>query len=165
MIIALFAVDQQGGMGFDGRMPWPRNKEDMRWFKKMTDNQLVVMGRKTWNSSDMPTPLPNRVNILITNNFIDRDDIIQIRGDIPTGLMEMQDKYPDDNIFVIGGPDILMQSIPVLEYAFITRIPGEYISDVSIDLTKFLETFKLIETKKLETCEIEKYEAIPQRKT
>lgn len=163
MIIALFAVDQSGGMGFDGRMPWPRNKEDMRWFKKMTDNQLVVMGRKTWDSSDMPTPLPNRVNILITNNFIDRDDIIQIRGDIPTGLIEMQDKYPDDNIFVIGGPDILMQAIPVLEYAFITRIPGEYISDVNIDLTKFLETFKLVETKELETCKIEKYEAIPRR--
>jgi dihydrofolate reductase len=163
MIIALFAVDQRGGMGFDGRMPWPRNKEDMRWFKKMTDEQLVVMGRKTWDSSDMPTPLPNRLNILITNKFIDRDDIIQIRGDIPTGLLEMQEKYPNDNIFVIGGPDILTQSIPVLEYVFITRIPGEYISDVSIDLTKFLETFKLIETKKLETCEIEKYEAIPRR--
>jgi dihydrofolate reductase len=163
MIIALFAVDQSGGMGFDGRMPWPRNKEDMRWFKKMTDEQLVVMGRKTWNSSDMPTPLPNRLNILITNKFIDRDDIIQICGDIPTGLLEMQDKYPEDNIFVIGGPDILMQSIPVLEYVFITRIPGEYISDVSIDLTKFLETFKLVETKKLETCEIEKYEAISRR--
>ena len=163
MILALFAVDQNGGMGFDGRMPWPRNKEDMRWFKKMTDNQLVVMGRKTWNSSDMPTPLPNRLNILITNNFIDKDDIIQLRGDVPTGLTEMQEKYPDDNVFVIGGPDILMQSIPVLEYAFITRIPGEYMSDVSIDLTKFLENFKLEETKEFETCKVEKYEAISRR--
>lgn len=163
MIIALFAVDQQGGMGFDGRMPWPRNKEDMRWFKKMTDQQLVVMGRKTWNSSDMPTPLPNRLNILVTNNFIDKDDIIQIKGDIPTALLEMQSKYPDDNVFVIGGPDILMQSIPVLEYVFITRIPGEYMSDVNIDLSKFLEKFKHVDTKELETCKIEKYEAISRR--
>ena len=36
-------------------------------------------------------------------------------------------------------------------------------SDVNIDLTKFLETFKLVETKELETCKIEKYEAIPRR--
>lgn len=164
MIIALFAVDESGGMGFDGRMPWPRNKEDMQWFKQTTDQQLVVMGRKTWNSSDMPTPLPNRINILFTHKFIDDDDhIIQIRGDVPGGLLEMQKKYPDNDIFVIGGPNILMQAIPVLDYAYITRIPNEYISDVRIDLTEFLENFRLYESNNLDTCRIEKYEAVSRR--
>ncbi len=163
MIVALFAVDQLGGMGFSGSMPWPRNREDMKWFKSVTEEQVVVMGKKTWESSDMPIPLPKRLNVLITNNFLDREDIIQIRGDIPTSLVELQSKYPDNDIFVIGGPNILMQAIPVIEYAFITRIPGEYMNDVSIDLDKFLEHFKLCSTQDLETCKVEEYEAIPRR--
>lgn len=163
MIIALFAVDQLGGMGFNGSMPWPRNREDMKWFKSVTEEQVVVMGKKTWESSDMPVPLPKRLNVLITNNFVDREDIIQIRGDIPESLLEIQRKYPDNDIFVIGGPNILMQAIPVLEYAYITRISGEYMNDVSIDMNKFLENFKLTNTKNLETCKVEEYEAIPRR--
>lgn len=162
MIIALFAIDQCNGMGFDGAMPWPRNREDMQWFKSTTENQVVVMGRKTWDSKDMPIPLPNRLNVLITNNFIENEKIVQIRGDIPTGLEEMQWSYPDLNVFVIGGPNILMQAKPVLKKVFITRIPGEYINDVKINIEEFLEGFKLISIKKLETCEIEEYEAISQ---
>lgn len=163
MIIALFAVDQLGGMGFDGSMPWPRNREDMQWFKSVTEEQVVVMGRKTWDSKDMPVPLPKRLNVLITNNFLDREDVIQVRGDIPASLVELQDRYPDNDIFVIGGPNILMQAIPVVEYAYITRIPGEYMNDVTLDLKEFLEHFVLRNVKNLETCKIEEYEAISRR--
>lgn len=160
MIIALFAIDQHGGMGFNDSLPWPRNREDMQWFKSATEDQIVVMGRKTWDSKDMPIPLPKRLNVLITNNFVDNDNIIQVRGDIPESLLEIQRNYPDTNVFVIGGPNILIQARPVLERAYITRIPGEYINDVTIDIDQFLDGFKLSGITKLETCEIEEYEAI-----
>lgn len=160
MIIALFAIDQKNGMGCNGVMPWPRNREDMKWFKSVTEGQLVVMGRKTWDSKDMPVPLPNRVNVLVTNTFIDRSDIVQFRGDVPAGLMALQEKNPAVDIFVIGGPDILMQASSIIERAYITRIPGEYVSDATIDLERFLNGFKLINSNNLETCKIEEYEAV-----
>jgi len=162
MIVALFAVDEIGSMGFEGRLPWPRNKEDMRWFKEVTENQLVVMGRNTWNSKDMPTPLPNRTNVLVTNTFVDDETIIQIRGDVPESLFELQRKFPNKNIYVIGGPDILMQAIPALDLVYVTNIPGEYHRDVSLDTKVFLKNFNLRSTKNLETCKIKEYEAIPR---
>jgi dihydrofolate reductase len=162
MIIAMFAIDDCGGMGFDGSMPWPRNKEDMLWFKKNTDRQIVVMGRKTWDSKDMPIPLPNRVNVLVTNDFIERDDIMQLKGDVCEGLLSVQNTYPDKDVFVIGGPNVLMQAIPVLEKAYITRIPGEYYNDVTINTNEFLKRFHIVDSTQLETCKIEKYEAIPR---
>lgn len=161
MIIALFAIDENGGMGFDGSMPWPRNKEDMQWFKNLTEHQLVVMGKNTWSSIDIPVPLPNRLNVLVTNNFIDREDILQLRGDVCDGLLSIQETYPDLDIFVIGGPNLLMQAIPVLQKAYITRIPGEYHCDTTLDIDKFLIGFQMVDFKKLETCEINEYEAIP----
>jgi len=159
MIIALFATDENGGMGVGGVMPWPRNREDMMWFKKTTENKIVVMGRKTWDSSDMPTPLPNRTNVLVTSNFIDREDILQISGNLCTALVSISLMMQDD-VFVIGGPDILMQALPVIEKAYITQIPGSYFCDATIDLTEFLKKFELINTNKLATCEIKEYAAV-----
>lgn len=157
MIAALFAVDEAGGMGHDGIMPWPRNKDDMRWFKRTTQNQIVVMGRNTWDSGDMPTPLPGRHNVLITNNFINRSDITQIKGNICKALLELNQKNVDLDIYVIGGPHILIQCLPIIERAFITQMPGEYICDTNLDLSRFLNGFILNSITDLGSCTIEEY--------
>jgi len=158
MIAALFAVDQAGGMGWKGSLPWPNNKDDMKWFKNTTQNHIVVMGRKTWESPDMPKPLPGRTNVLFTNNFMDREDIEQIRGDLCEALISIKKNYKKKNIFVIGGPNILLQSKPVLEKIYVTRIAGEYLSDTFIDLNFFLENTKLVKTINLGSCKMEEYE-------
>ena len=159
MIIALFAVDESNGMGLDGTLPWPRNSEDMRWFKNKTTNQVVVMGRKTWESS-MPTPLPNRYNVVVTSKSTGIDDVTHIKGDVCEGLKQLQRYYPYNDIFVIGGADVLHQSKPVIERAFITRIPGTHSCDTHIDLHAFLLKYKLVNTIKHATCTIEEYEAV-----
>lgn len=163
MIAALFAVDSAGGMGWQGSMPWPNNPDDMKWFKTTTQNQIVVMGKKTWDSPDMPSPLPGRINVLFTQNFIDREDIEQIRGDVCEALNSIKQSNKRKNVFVIGGPNILAQSRPVLERVYITRIPGEYLSDTKIDIAAFLTGMKLYQTVNLGTCIVEEYhnESIP----
>lgn len=157
MITALFAIDNTGGLGFQGSMPWPRNKEDLMWFKRTTQNQTVVMGRKTWESGDMPAPLPGRTNILVTHDFIDREDVIQLRGDICAALDQLQYKQNFRDIYVIGGANILQQVRPILDRIFLTRIPGEYINDTFINIDEYLEGFTLVKTTNFETCSIEEY--------
>lgn len=163
MIIALFAVDEKGGMGLNGDMPWPFNKEDMIWFKEATQGHVVVMGKKSWNSPDMPKPLPKRTNVVFTNEFMDNEHIIQIQGDVCEGLLSIEKKFPELDIFVIGGANLLKQSIPILDKAYITRIPGIYETDVKINLEEFLTPFKLANTKEYQTCKVETYEAISRR--
>lgn len=158
MIIGLFAIDDGNGLGIDGRLPWPHNKDDMKWFKSTTDGQVVVMGKNTWDSCDMPKPLPGRTNILITNNFIENPYVEQVRGDIPEALRIIQETYKDKNIFVIGGENILTQARPVLEKLYITRIPGEYQSDVKLNLNEFLEIFNHTTSINLNSCKVEEYQ-------
>jgi dihydrofolate reductase len=67
MINAIFAIDEEGGMGLDGSMPWPKNLKDLNWFKVHTIGHIVVMGRGTWDATDMPSPLPNRTNWVVTS--------------------------------------------------------------------------------------------------
>ena len=61
------AVDEKGGISRGQSMPWPKNSIDLKWFKENTLNNIVVMGRKTWEDPFMPTPLKSRINVLITN--------------------------------------------------------------------------------------------------
>ena len=71
MINAIFAIDEDGGMGLDGSMPWPTNRSDLDWFKVHTLGHIVVMGRGTWDAKDMPKPLPRRTNWVITSGTIE----------------------------------------------------------------------------------------------
>lgn len=160
MIAALFAVDKNGGMGVNGNMPWPANKEDLRWFKTTTEGHVVVMGKRSWHSPDMPKPLPKRHNVIVTNEFLDRSDVEQIKGDVCEGLKYIEEQYKDLTVFVIGGANLLAQAKPVIQKAFVTRIPGEYICDTVLDMAVFLEGFTLVNTVDLGTCKVEEYERI-----
>jgi dihydrofolate reductase len=44
MINAILACDDKGGIGKNGTLPWPKQSEDLAYFKRMTDAQTVVMG-------------------------------------------------------------------------------------------------------------------------
>lgn len=68
-LTAIVAFDERRGIGMDGDMPW-HIPGDLAHFKKTTQNHIVIMGRRTWES--LPTrPLPGRINIVITrDNFI-----------------------------------------------------------------------------------------------
>jgi dihydrofolate reductase len=158
MIAAIFAVDEAGGVGWKGSLPWPNNKDDLRWFKTTTQNQIVVMGRKTWESPDMPKPLPGRINVVFTNNFFDRDDIEQIKGDACEALISVQNAHKKKDVYVIGGVNLLLQSKPILKKVYLTRIKGEYLSDTFIDINKFLEGCVLVRTVNLGSCSVEEYD-------
>lgn len=157
MIAALFAVDEVGGMGFKGQLSWPHNKEDMTWFKTQTQGQIVVMGRRTWDSPDMPKPLPGRFNVIFTNNFFDIDEVEQVRGDVCEALKALKTHHKKKKIFVIGGPNLLLQSKPVLEKVFVTRIKGEFIHDTYINIDDFLDGMTLVNKINLGSCTVEEY--------
>jgi len=74
----IVALCRGGGIGLDGKLPWPKLERDLRFFSQMTRstvfpyNSAVVMGRKTWESIPVNVqPLPFRDNIVISamNDF------------------------------------------------------------------------------------------------
>ena len=52
-------------IGAGNRIPWHLS-EDFKWFKQMTTGQVIVMGRKTFES--IGKPLPNRTTIVLTRS-------------------------------------------------------------------------------------------------
>ena len=143
MIKAILACDSSGGVSRGGTIPWPKNIKDLSWFKKNTTDNVVVMGSKTWKDPLMPWPLPNRVNVLATTRekeFPGADKYIC--GDLNKKLKNLKKEYDNKTIWVIGGPNIIEQTIESIEEFYLSRIPGKYDCDGFLSLKSIETLFK-----------------------
>ncbi|MBT3901462.1 MAG: dihydrofolate reductase [Pelagibacteraceae bacterium] len=158
MIKAIMATDDQGGVSRGASMPWPKNSNDLQWFKKNTLSQVVIMGSKTWEDPFMPTPLKHRTNILITNKnksyYPGADKYIN--GDIVNEINNLEKEYINKDIFIIGGPEIINQCFDLFKEFYLTRIYGNFECEKFIDLDQIEKKMRLSEKiNSDETCHFE----------
>ena len=158
MIKAIMAIDDHGGVSKGASMPWPKNTNDLKWFKKNTLAQVVIMGRKTWEDPFMPTPLKDRTNVLITkkntSHYPGAD--FYINGNIIDKIIDLEKDNLDKDIFIIGGPEIINQCFELFKEFYLTRIYGNFYCEKFIDLSKIERKMKLSKKIKVdETCHFE----------
>ena len=78
MIIShLVALSNNNVIGVDNDLPW-RLKKDLQHFSAYTQNKVIVMGRKTFES--LPKALPNRKNIVLSKNKNLKIDSVEIQN-------------------------------------------------------------------------------------
>ena len=63
----IVAAAKNWAIGKDGDLLW-HLPEDMKFFRKMTTGNVVVMGRKTLDSFPGGKPLKNRTNLVLTRD-------------------------------------------------------------------------------------------------
>jgi len=144
VIKAILACDDEGGVSKDGTLPWPNNSEDLAWFKSCTSGHVVVMGSTTWEDPHMPRPLPNRTNVLVTSRKEDYPGAHgYISGNLIDEVKELEATCPGLIIWIIGGPNIIEQTLDVIDEFYLSRIPGEYDCDTFLPLDKIAEKFKV----------------------
>lgn len=93
-------------IGSNNKLPW-YIPDDLKRFKNITSNNIVIMGRKTFES--IGKPLPNRVNYVISKNYKELnkeylydDDIIFFKN-IEDSINYFVDQNKHNKMFVIGG--------------------------------------------------------------
>lgn len=137
----IVAMDMERGIGRDNDLMW-HLPDDMKFFKESTQGQIVIMGRKNYDSiPDKYRPLPNRENVVLTrnNNFKAED------CEVFHSLEEALDNYKNEterSVFIIGGGEIYRQSLEqnVVDEMFITHINHRYGADTffpDFDLKKW----------------------------
>ena len=139
-IRAIVACDERGGISKDGSMPWGRNPVDLSWFKEHTIGQFVIMGRNTWDDPNMPSPLPNRTNVVITNRDCPGADIT-ISGDVKIKIPAIPFNLILDNKWSIGGAKLIEQCIPIIDELYLTRIRGDFECDTFLPMEEIDERF------------------------
>lgn len=159
MISAILASTASGSIGFRGTLPWPKHSEDLAQFKQRTTDQVVVMGRKTWDDPLMPKPLPDRINCVFTTKpLADSLSARRLSGDIPEQLKLLEQQYDNKEIFVIGGKELFEAAEPVVQKLYLTRIKGEYFADAKLNLERWLASFIIRSVRPGENCTYEVWE-------
>ena len=111
------------------------------------------MGSKTWKAPLMPRPLPNRKNVLATSqkeSFPGAD--VYIQGDLCSEIKKLSKK---DKVWIIGGINILEQTLEIVEELYLSRIKGKYDCDGFLPLEKIKKMFEKTWTEKHETVEFQ----------
>lgn len=158
MISAIVAADKNWGIGYKNKLLCPI-KEDLKNFKRLTTNNVVVMGRKTWDSLPIK-PLPNRSNIVVTSSVekmeVTEDNVILVTLDL---LKKCIDEIGEShNVFVIGGGQIYKELLPCCDYVFLTRIHKSF-ENVDTYFPELKENeWKLVEKTSIKTQNDIKYQ-------
>jgi dihydrofolate reductase len=124
MISMIVAMDEQGLIGSDNRLPW-HFPEDLQYFKAVTQGHDLLMGRRTFESilSYRGKTLPNRHHyVLSTTKSYQLPEVSRVK-DLEAFLA---DYPPRRELFVIGGASVYRQALPRTQRLYLTRIPGKY---------------------------------------
>ena len=123
----IVAADKNWGIGRNMEL-LVRFSEDRKNFRRMTEGNVVVGGRKTLESFPGGQPLKDRVNIVLSS----RPDY-QVKGAVVVHsqeeLMEELGRYPDKEIYVIGGEGVYRSLLPLCTVAHVTKVDHAYEAD------------------------------------
>lgn len=119
------AVGKNRELGKNNALIW-HFKEDMKFFRKVTDNKTIIMGRKCFES--LPGLLPNRKHIILTTNDDYKVDKALIMHDVKSALEYI--KNTDEECFIIGGAKIYELFLPYCDRLYLTEIDDSNDADV-----------------------------------
>jgi dihydrofolate reductase len=128
MIISLIvAMDEQGGIGRAGMLPW-RLPADLKRFKSLTMGHHLIMGRKTYQS--IGRPLPGRTMVVVTRNPDYRPPGCVVRHSFDDAL-EFARNAEETEVFVVGGEEIFRQAIVSADRLYLTQVHATFETDIS----------------------------------
>lgn len=145
-VTLIAALADNNVIGNKGTLPW-HLKKDFAWFVEKTLNKVVVMGRKNYDDIIKFTkgkPLKNRINVIITTKPLIAEGFIVLHS-----IEEVFQRFPLDELMVIGGQQIYEQFLPYAETLILTEIEKSFEGDTFFptwDRKSYTKTFEKEET-------------------
>ena len=121
-LIAAFSENYVIGKGL--QIPWKIPGEQKR-FKKLTTGNVVIMGRKTYDS--IGRPLPNRQIIVISRNPTLKIPGVEVTSDLKQAIVNSNSGC---EIFIAGGGQLYQDTIGIADTLYLTRIHAQIEGDV-----------------------------------
>lgn len=140
----LILVDNKNAIAKDGKQIMFVDN-DLEMFKNYTTNNIIVMGRKTLD--DIGRQLPNRISVVFTRSKrADKDGLFYI--DSVEKLDKIIETYPDKEVFVIGGAEIVKLLWDRIDELIVTRV--DTVVEGADTFIPDFDSFKLIEKSEIE---------------
>ncbi len=126
----IVAMDLERGIGKNNDLMW-HLPSDMRFFKETTLNQIVVMGRKNFESiPEKFRPLPNRENVILTRQIDYQIEHCLVFNSIREMVLYYQNEK-NRTVFIIGGGQIYKEALAldIIDEMLITHVNHKFDAD------------------------------------
>lgn len=135
-IIIVAAIGKNNELGLDNHLIW-RIKEDLAFYKKITEHENIILGRKTFES--MPSSaLKGRNIFVLSNSSLDQHYDINCFNNIES-LIEYIN-ISNQTFIVVGGSQIYEALMPYTDIMYLTEIEAYAAADTffpEIDIEKW----------------------------
>lgn len=158
----IVAVDEDGGFGKDGKIPW-NIPEDMAHFKETTADGICIMGRKTYEDmlaivkgrkkskkKTITEILPGRELFVVTSN---PDYEAQGATAVQSIREAIQSLDESDNreIFVLGGEKLFIEAMVWTHMIYLTIVKDKrYQCDKYFPIEVLNKHYKIVDGKETE---------------
>lgn len=121
----IWAQSLNGVIGRDNKIP-SEFDNDLSYFREITINSTIVMGRKTWISLGCK-PLPFRTNVIFSRNLESK-----VESNV-TVISKLEDLNVDtESLYFIGGKEIYELGLPYANLIYATVNEINVLGDVSL---------------------------------
>ncbi len=121
-MIAVAAMASNRVIGSAGKIPW-HLPEDLRWFKELTMDGTLLMGRVTFAS--IGKALPGRETIVLS-----RQEGLELPGvQVIRDLSGLASARVRGEIYAVGGAEVYRVTLPYCRDLFLTEVLGEVEGD------------------------------------
>jgi dihydrofolate reductase len=127
IVSLIVAMDEKGGIAWQGKLPWHLPAE-WNLFKKTTTGHHLLMGRKTFES--VGKPLPGRTTIVITRQRAYHPENCLVAHSLEDGLVLTQSRG-ETEVFVCGGGEIYRQALPLADRIYLTVVHTIAVADMT----------------------------------
>lgn len=118
------AVDLRFGIGKDGSLLF-KIPEDLRLFKQLTTGNIVLMGRKTFESIGCKS-LSDRINIVIFSAKKYENEGVIAFDNLETAVEYSKQNFSDKDLYVIGGGQVYEECIKYADEIILTKYNKVY---------------------------------------
>jgi len=133
---AIAAMAENRVIGSGNTIPW-HLPDDFKFFKQTTMGQVLLMGRKTFES--IGRPLPGRDTVVLSRSGFSHDGVKTI-----SSLAELEIPSAERAIFVCGGAEIYRQMLPDCSDLYLTHVKRTVDGDAYFP--PFEDMFEPVET-------------------
>ena len=125
----IVAAAENWAIGKDGDLLW-HLPEDMKFFRRKTTGNVIVMGRKTLDSFPGGKPLKNRTNLVLSR---DREfsregaDVVHSTSE----ALKYLEQFSPERVFIVGGGHIYREFLPYCDTAYVTRVYKSFEADTA----------------------------------
>lgn len=124
MIISILCVDKNYGIGKNNDLLF-HLPLDMKFFRETTKGHTVFMGENTLLSFPNSKPLPNRKNVVLSQDVTHNYEGCENVHNFDEFVKILRNYGENEDVFVIGGASIYRQTLPFVDEVLLTKVDAD----------------------------------------